>query len=99
MKPRHKRLAIAGGVVVTPCPESIPLSEITGARYANPDVTLRMDSIELSPDGRLLATSGRGSSNIYLVDAEQRGGCQDGGVRQALEPALRVRLRRAGDDE
>ena len=25
-----------------------------------------------SPDGRLLATSGRGSSNIYLVDAEQR---------------------------
>ena len=27
------------------------LYEITGARYANPDVTLRMDSIELSPDG------------------------------------------------
>jgi len=25
-----------------------------------------------SPDGRLLATSGRGSSNIYLIDAEQR---------------------------
>lgn len=25
-----------------------------------------------SPDGRLLATSGRGSSNVYLIDAEQR---------------------------
>jgi len=25
-----------------------------------------------SPDGRLLATSGRGSGNIYLIDAEQR---------------------------
>lgn len=25
-----------------------------------------------SPDGRLLATSGRGSSNIYLIDAERR---------------------------
>ena len=29
---RAARRRIAGGVVVTPCPESIPLSEITGAR-------------------------------------------------------------------
>src|SRR6478735_8789426 len=29
---RSARRRIAGGVVVTPCPESIPLSEITGAR-------------------------------------------------------------------
>ena len=27
------------------------LYEVTGARYANPDVTARMDTIELSPDG------------------------------------------------
>jgi hypothetical protein len=25
-----------------------------------------------SPDGKLLATSGRGSSNIYLIDAEEK---------------------------
>ena len=29
---RSARRRIAGGVVITPCPESIPLSEITGAR-------------------------------------------------------------------
>src|SRR5688572_32586503 len=29
---RAAQRRIAGGVIVTPCPESIPLSEITGAR-------------------------------------------------------------------
>ena len=38
------------------------LYEITGARYANPDVTLRVDSIELSEDGadRVLVSDVRG---------------------------------------
>ena len=38
------------------------LYEITGARYANPDVTLRVDSIELSEDGadRVLVSGVRG---------------------------------------
>jgi len=31
---RAARRRIAGGVIVTPCPESIPLSEITGARIS-----------------------------------------------------------------
>src|SRR5215213_7551853 len=40
-----------GGVVSVDTVTAQVLYEITGARYANPDVTLRMDSIELSPDG------------------------------------------------
>src|SRR5271167_934496 len=31
---RAARRRIKGGVIVTPCPDSIPLSEITGARIA-----------------------------------------------------------------
>ncbi|WP_255361800.1 acyclic terpene utilization AtuA family protein [Mycobacterium sp. 1274761.0] len=40
-----------GGVVSVDTVTAQLLYEITGARYANPDVTARMDSIELSPDG------------------------------------------------
>jgi hypothetical protein len=40
-----------GGAVTVDTVTAQLLYEITGARYANPDVTLRMDSIELSPDG------------------------------------------------
>jgi hypothetical protein len=40
-----------GGVVSVDTVTAQLLYEITGARYANPDVTLRVDSIELSPDG------------------------------------------------
>jgi hypothetical protein len=40
-----------GGLVSVDTVTAQLLYEITGARYANPDVTLRMDSIELSPDG------------------------------------------------
>ena len=37
-----------GGLVSVDTVTAQLLYEITGARYANPDVTLRMDSIELS---------------------------------------------------
>jgi len=40
-----------GGVVSVDTVTAQLLYEITGARYANPDVTLRMDTVELSPDG------------------------------------------------
>ncbi len=40
-----------GGLVSVDTVTAQLLYEITGARYANPDVTLRMDSIELSADG------------------------------------------------
>jgi hypothetical protein len=40
-----------GGLVSTDTVTAQLLYEITGARYANPDVTVRMDSLELSADG------------------------------------------------
>ena len=40
-----------GGLVSVDTVTAQLLYEITGARYANPDVTARMDSIDLSPDG------------------------------------------------
>ena len=40
-----------GGLVSVDTVTAQLLYEITGARYANPDVTARMDSIELSADG------------------------------------------------
>jgi Acyclic terpene utilisation family protein AtuA len=40
-----------GGLVSLDTVTAQLLYEITGARYANPDVTARMDTIELSPDG------------------------------------------------
>nr|WP_123023303.1 acyclic terpene utilization AtuA family protein [Mycolicibacterium stellerae] len=40
-----------GGLVSVDTVTAQLLYEITGARYANPDVTVRMDSLELSPDG------------------------------------------------
>ena len=41
----------AGGLVSVDTVTAQLLYEITGARYANPDVTARMDTIELSDDG------------------------------------------------
>jgi hypothetical protein len=40
-----------GGAVSTGTVTAQLLYEITGARYANPDVTLRVDTVELSDDG------------------------------------------------
>jgi hypothetical protein len=51
-----------GGAVTVGTVTAQLLYEITGARYANPDVTLRVDSIELSEDGadRVLVSGVRG---------------------------------------
>ncbi|BBX42039.1 acyclic terpene utilization AtuA family protein [Mycobacterium simiae] len=40
-----------GGLVSVDTVTAQLLYEVTGARYANPDVTTRLDSVELSPDG------------------------------------------------
>jgi Acyclic terpene utilisation family protein AtuA len=51
-----------GGAVTVGTVTAQLLYEITGARYANPDVTLRVDSIELSEDGadRVLVSGVKG---------------------------------------
>ncbi|OBI79924.1 exopolyphosphatase [Mycobacterium sp. E740] len=51
-----------GGAVTVDTVTAQLLYEITGARYANPDATLRVDSIELSDDGsdRVLLSGVRG---------------------------------------
>jgi len=51
-----------GGAVTVGTLTAQLLYEISGARYANPDVTLRVDSIELSEDGddRVLVSGVRG---------------------------------------
>ena len=51
-----------GGAVTVGTVTAQLVYEITGARYANPDVTLRVDSIELSEDGadRVLVSGVRG---------------------------------------
>ena len=44
---RAAQRRIAGGVIVTPCPESIPLSEITGARiFCKPENFQRTGSFK-----------------------------------------------------
>ena len=56
--------ADTGGMVSTDTVTAQLLYEITGARYANPDVTLRMDSVTLSADGpdRVRVTGVRGEA-------------------------------------
>ncbi len=51
-----------GGAVTTGTVTAQLLYEVTGARYAGPDAVLRLDSIELEPDGtdRVRITSVRG---------------------------------------
>ncbi|HZQ32299.1 MAG TPA: acyclic terpene utilization AtuA family protein [Mycobacterium sp.] len=51
-----------GGAVTVDTVTAQLLYEITGARYANPDVTLRVDTIELASDGvdRVLVSGVRG---------------------------------------
>jgi threonine dehydratase len=60
---RAARRRIAGGVVVTPCPESIPLSEITGAR-----IYCKLDNLQ-----RTGSFKERGARNALLrLPAPQR---------------------------
>ncbi|NOP98119.1 acyclic terpene utilization AtuA family protein [Mycolicibacterium fortuitum] len=54
------------------------LYEITGARYANPDVTLRVDSLQLSPDGddrvRISGVTGEAPPPTLKVSCNSIGG-------------------------
>ena len=53
---RAAQRRIAGGVIVTPCPESIPLSEITGAR-----IVCKLDNFQ-----RTGSFKERGARNVLL---------------------------------
>lgn len=60
---RAAQRRIAGGVVVTPCPESVPLSEITGAR-----IVCKLDNLQ-----RTGSFKERGARNALLqLSASQR---------------------------
>jgi threonine dehydratase len=59
---RAARRRIAGGVVVSPCPESIPLSEITGAR-----VFCKLDNLQ-----RTGSFKERGARNALLQLTDQQ---------------------------
>ena len=63
---RAARRRIAGGVTVTPCPESIPLSEITGAR-----IYCKLDNLQ-----RTGSFKERGARNalLQLTPAQQKRG-------------------------
>src|SRR3954463_7803605 len=62
---RAARRRIAGGVVVSPCPESIPLSEITGAR-----VFCKLDNLQ-----RTGSFKERGARNALLQLSAQQKKC------------------------
>lgn len=67
-----------GGLVSVDTVTAQLLYEVTGARYANPDVTARMDSIELTPDGpdrvRIARVTGEAPPPTYKVSLNSIGG-------------------------
>jgi Acyclic terpene utilisation family protein AtuA len=67
-----------GGLVSVDTVTAQLLYEITGARYANPDATTRMDSIELSSDGadrvRISRVTGEPPPPTYKVSLNSIGG-------------------------
>lgn len=67
-----------GGMVSVDTVTAQLLYEITGARYANPDVTARMDSVELSSDGpdrvRISGVRGEAPPPTYKVSMNSIGG-------------------------
>jgi hypothetical protein len=67
-----------GGLVSVDTVTAQLLYEITGARYANPDATARMDSIELSSDGadrvRITGVVGEPPPPTYKVSLNSIGG-------------------------
>lgn len=67
-----------GGLVSVDTVTAQLLYEITGARYANPDVTARMDSVELSSDGpdrvRISGVRGEAPPPTYKVSLNSIGG-------------------------
>lgn len=67
---RSARRRIAGGVVVTPCPESIPLSEVTGARiYCKLDNQQRTGSFKERGARNALLRLGRRQKKFGVIAA------------------------------
>lgn len=68
----------SGGLVSIDTVTAQLLYEITGARYANPDVTARMDTVELAPDGpdrvRISGVRGEAPPPTYKVSLNSIGG-------------------------
>lgn len=68
----------SGGLVSVDTVTAQLLYEITGARYANPDVTARMDTVELAPDGpdrvRISGVRGEAPPPTYKVSLNSIGG-------------------------
>lgn len=68
----------SGGLVSVDTVTAQLLYEITGARYANPDVTARMDTVELGPDGpdrvRINGVRGEAPPPTYKVSLNSIGG-------------------------
>jgi len=84
---RAARRRIAGGVVATPCPESIPLSEITGAR-----IFCKLDNLQ-----RTGSFKERGARNALLrlaPDRRKRGVIAASAGNHALGLAYHGRLLR-----
>ena len=82
---RSARRRIAGGVIVTPCPESIPLTEITGAR-----VFCKLDNLQ-----RTGSFKERGARNALLLlgrGARRRGVVAASAGNHALGLAFHGRL-------
>src|SRR6202047_3285774 len=69
-----------GGLVSVDTVTAQLLYEITGARYANPDVTARMDTIALSDDGpdrvRISGVAGEPPPPTLKVSLNSIGGCR-----------------------
>lgn len=68
----------SGGLVSVDTVTAQLLYEITGARYANPDVTARMDTVELASDGpdrvRISGVRGEAPPPTYKVSLNSIGG-------------------------
>jgi hypothetical protein len=67
-----------GGLVSVDTVTAQLLYEVTGARYANPDVTARLDSVELTADGpdrvRISGVTGEAPPPTYKVSLNSIGG-------------------------
>ncbi len=79
----HRR--IAGGVIVTPCPESIPLSEITGAR-----IVCKLDNFQRT--GSFKERGARNALKLLPAAARRRGVVAASAGNHALGLAYHGRL-------
>ncbi len=82
---RAAQRRIAGGVIVTPCPESIPLSEITGAR-----IVCKLDNFQRT--GSFKERGARNALKLLPAAARRRGVVAASAGNHALGLAYHGRL-------